>query len=303
MKLTQLIYFLETARHEHVGKAAKILAISPSAISHSIAALEREFGKDLFIKNGKNIQLTNFGKIMTERAEYILQTVEKIKGELLSGTVELQGHYSLAASHMLSEHFLISSWMSIQKIYPHLTSEIYSLRSSEVVQKVSRGELDFGLCFSPQSNPSFEEEVLYEGQLVLVVRANHPILEVELSKQSQSLSQFYPAILPKSFQGISNCESHPIFKTFHMHPQESLFFDDYVVALQAIAQSDAWGLIPDILLKVTSSPFASIIPDGWNAPLKVSAIWPRKRLITNVLYQLVLNIKHAIVSQVEKGLT
>ncbi|WP_032113860.1 LysR family transcriptional regulator [Candidatus Paracaedibacter symbiosus] len=300
MKLTQLIYFLETARHEHVGKAAQILAISPSAISHSIAALEREFGKDLFIKNGKNIQLTNFGKIMAERAEYILQTTEKIKRELLSGTVELQGHYSLAASHMLSEHFLTPSWISIQKAYPHLTSEIYSLRSSDVVQKVSRGELDFGICFNPQSNPNFEEEVLHEGQLILVVRANHPILEVEPSEQPQRLSQSYPAILPKSFQGISNCETHPIFKAFHMQQQETLLFDNYAVAFQAIAQSDAWGLIPDILLKITPISFGSIIPAGWEAPMKISAIWPRKRLITNVLNQLSLKVKHAILSQLEK---
>lgn len=300
MKLTQLIYFLETARQEHVGKAAQILAISPSAISHSIAALEREFGRDLFTKQGKNIQLTNFGKILAERAEYILQTTEKIKGELLAGTVELQGHYSLAATHVLAEHFLTSSWMDIQKTYPHLTSEIYSLRSSDVVQKVSRGELDFGICFNPQSNSNFEEEVLHKGQLILVVRPNHPILEVKLSEQPQRLSQSYPAILPKSFQGISNCESHPIFKVFHMSPQEILLFDNYAVAFQAISQSDAWGLIPDILLKVTTIPLVSIIPEGWEAPMKISAIWPRKRLITNALYQLSLKIKHDIVSLVEK---
>ena len=50
MKLDQLTYFLEAARHEHIGKAAKAVAISPSAISHSISALEKELGRPLFKK-------------------------------------------------------------------------------------------------------------------------------------------------------------------------------------------------------------------------------------------------------------
>ena len=40
MKIDQLRYFFETARQGHIGRAANIVAISPSAISHSIAALE-----------------------------------------------------------------------------------------------------------------------------------------------------------------------------------------------------------------------------------------------------------------------
>jgi LysR family transcriptional activator of glutamate synthase operon len=58
MKIDQLIYFAETAKEEHIGRAAKILGISPSAISHSIASLEGELQLKLFQKKGKNIFLT-----------------------------------------------------------------------------------------------------------------------------------------------------------------------------------------------------------------------------------------------------
>ena len=42
MNIDRINYFLETAKHEHLGRAAKALAISPSAISHAIKLLEEE---------------------------------------------------------------------------------------------------------------------------------------------------------------------------------------------------------------------------------------------------------------------
>ncbi len=56
MTLDQLQYFVEAARRQHIGQAARFLNISPSAISHSIAALEEEFGQSLFEKQGRQIR-------------------------------------------------------------------------------------------------------------------------------------------------------------------------------------------------------------------------------------------------------
>jgi DNA-binding transcriptional LysR family regulator len=295
MTLTQLLYFLETAREEHVGRAAEKLCISPSAISHSIAALEYEFGQILFTKRGKNIQLSNFGKIMAERADYLLETVHRVKTELLSGTVELQGHYTLGASHILCQHFLIQEWMTIQMVYPHLTGEVYSMRSADVVREISAGSLDFGVCFSPQTNSTFDEHTLYKGQLALIVRRGHPIMDLDPRDRVSRLS-LYPAILPKSFQGITNCESHTIFKSLNLSFQEKLLFDDYSVGLRAVEFSDAWSLVPDILLPLFGQIFNSVTEDSLNALVKVSAIWPKKRIQTHVLSHLIELLEKKLIS-------
>lgn len=291
MTLTQLLYFLETSRREHIGKTAEILCISPSAISHSIASLEQEFGKKLFMKKGKSIQLTNFGKIMAERAAYLLETAEKIKSELLTGEIELQRHYTLAATHILCEYFLTVAWMDIQKSYTHLTGDIYSLRSADVVQKTSDGEIDFGLCFSPQASPTFEEQIIYEGQLVLAVHSTHPISGYSIPDQISALSE-YPALLPKLFHGITNCQSHPIFKTLNINPKEKILFDNYSVALKALEYSNSWSLIPDIILKFSPELFTIIKPENWDVPVKISAIWPKNRLMTGVISHLIKSLQN-----------
>ena len=167
MKLDQLQYFVETAKRQHIGLAAKFLNISPSAISHSISALEEEFGQLLFEKQGRQIKLTHHGKILLDRAEFLLAEVGRIGQELSSSKIELSGHYRIAATHLISSHVLTPVWMSIQAKHPSLRATLMSLKSGDVLSQVSAGEVDIGFCLSPYSGPNIEREVIHKGILLI----------------------------------------------------------------------------------------------------------------------------------------
>ena len=79
MKFDQLNYFISAAKEEHIGNASKQVGISPSAISHSIRALEEELGEELFIKQGKRIFLTEFGKRFQAKAEKLMEQANQLK--------------------------------------------------------------------------------------------------------------------------------------------------------------------------------------------------------------------------------
>src|SRR5436190_23187236 len=111
MKFDQLQYFVEAARRQHIGQAALFLHISPSAISHSITALEEEFGKRLFEKHGRQIKLTPHGKLLLDRAEFLLTEAHRVREELSSDQLEMRGHYRIAATHTLCSEFLTPTWM------------------------------------------------------------------------------------------------------------------------------------------------------------------------------------------------
>src|SRR5262245_50371318 len=140
MKLDQLAYFAETARREHLGRAARVLAISPSAVSHAIASLEEELGHALFVREGKRIFLTLHGKRLAEGARKILGDVDALRDELRSEDVELTDRFRLAATHGLASRVLTPAWVDLQKDHPRVTAELFSLRTADVVQGVGRGE-------------------------------------------------------------------------------------------------------------------------------------------------------------------
>ena len=63
MELRQLKYFMEVAEREHMSEAAMTLHVAQSAVSRQIANLEAELGVTLFEREGRNIKLTQIGKI------------------------------------------------------------------------------------------------------------------------------------------------------------------------------------------------------------------------------------------------
>lgn len=271
MKLDQLHYFVETARRQHIGQAANFLHISPSAISHSITALEKELEKSLFIKHGRQIKLTPHGKILLDRAEFLLAEAERIREELSSAQLKMRGHYRIAATHVLCSEFLTPTWIQIQKEHPSLTATLHSLRSGEVLSRVSASEIDLGICFCPHSGPNHEQEIIYQGKLVFCFGKKHPFLK---KRGLKNLEQ-YPSIAAQASQGIQNCENHPSFQKLKLRPKVVNLFDSYDVAIRAVKTNAVWSLLPDFLAYRHSAEIETYIPRGWNEDYSIAAIWPK----------------------------
>jgi DNA-binding transcriptional LysR family regulator len=289
MKMDQLVYFMETARQEHIGKASRVLGISPSAISHSIAALEDEFGYKLFEKKGKNIVLTDRGRKVVEQSQDLIQRFQNLK-QGLTGENSEKMLVRVAASHGLSHLYVAKAWAKISQQYPLVTLELLTLRSADVVKAVLNREIDFGICFSPQAHPELEMNELYRGELVLAVQQKHPVMKLKAESRIKALNE-YPAVLPKAFQGIELCTSHPMFEKFGLKPKVRTATDSYDIALELLLDSQAWGFLPELLVE-NSKRFRVIKPvQGWRAPFQISSIHLSKRFVPKFVrdFETVLN--------------
>jgi len=295
MKLDQLTYFLETAKHEHLGRAAKTLSLSRSAVSHAISQLEEELGHDLFVKRGKYIALTNHGKLLKERATRLLREVEFLREEVSAEDVQLTGHYRLAASHLLCSKYLVPAWADFQRTHARLTCELFTLRSSQVIAGVLNREIDLGLCFNPQPHPDLQISKLREGQLLVTVCKNHPILHLSRVKRIQALSEF-PCVLPKAFQGVEICERHPMFEKFQIKTRPDCLIDNYESMIEKVANSQSWGFLPDWLIRENRTRLCALNFPGWDAVYQVSAIWHHDRFLGKALTHFI----HTIASKISE---
>jgi LysR family cyn operon transcriptional activator len=285
MKLDQLRYFLEAARHEHLGRAAKVLHLSPSTVSHAIAALESDLGCALFDNQGKRVVLTDHGRRLVELGDELLAHAERVRESLNEDPDAAAGYFRLAATHGLSGAYLTPAWQAQFGANPRITAQIYSLRSAEVVAQAARREIDLGLCYSPLAHPDVHKEVVHEGQLTFAVRAKHPVLRLAEDARLAALSG-YPAVLAKAFQGIDNCERHPAFAKLRATPRPSVVFDSYETAAAACAESDAWTFLPE-WIALADERLRPLVAKAPPAPYEVALVWPRGRAKSRVAKALV----------------
>ena len=78
LHLHHLRLFRATAREGTLTAAARALNISQSAVSTQIKALEADLGHDLFERRGRNLVLTEAGRIALDYAEQIFRASEQL---------------------------------------------------------------------------------------------------------------------------------------------------------------------------------------------------------------------------------
>lgn len=86
LNLHHLRLFRAVARDGTLTGAARALNISQSAVSTQIKALEMSLGHELFERSGRNLVLTEAGRIALDHAEEIFRTAED-----LSATLKMAG--------------------------------------------------------------------------------------------------------------------------------------------------------------------------------------------------------------------
>ena len=62
MELRQLAHFVAVAEERHFTRAAARVHVVQSSLSSSVAALERELGEALFVRDNRRVALTPAGR-------------------------------------------------------------------------------------------------------------------------------------------------------------------------------------------------------------------------------------------------
>jgi DNA-binding transcriptional LysR family regulator len=329
MKIDQLTYFLETARRESVGKAAKNLGLSPSAISTSISMLERELGCPLFVRERQRIHLTSAGRVLMDRATSIVRELDSLKSDIQSPTRLFEGSYKLACARVLAVDVVGETWAKFHAIHPKLSVELSTLRSIEVVAKAATGEIDLGICLDPRAHPDVSTRVIGKDRYRVAVRKAHPLTK-RLAKRratttaataataapataaaaaatatataaasAAALAKLteYPACMPRAFDAIgAGYEAHPLLAALDIHPRVDLVYDSYDVVLHRLRHSDAWALLPTTLLRGHHRDELAFIDIGSHreADLTIAAVWPRRSELNPVLALFVKNLTESL---------
>ena len=105
MRLEQLEYFVQTAKHHSMSLAASDLHVSPQNISKAISQLEQELGVTLFTRSKQGAALNVTGEKAFVIAQEILERIALLKSlgeEEAEENVALAGSFSISSSVSLA---------------------------------------------------------------------------------------------------------------------------------------------------------------------------------------------------------
>ncbi|PAV29430.1 hypothetical protein CIL05_11220 [Virgibacillus profundi] len=137
------------AEYENFRIVAEKLFVSQPAITFQIKQLEKELGVKLFSKIGRNIYLTEFGRLFYQEAKQMISQYDK--------SIETVNQYKqgynktirIAISPMYADTILPSILHKYTKHFPDVELSIQVLESAEISPLIKNGEFDIGLSCLP----------------------------------------------------------------------------------------------------------------------------------------------------------
>ena len=198
MNYTYMKVFYTVAKYQNISKASKELDVSQPAVSRIISNLEEEYNTKLFTRSKSGVNLTREGLFLFETIKHPYAELEKIDqhlGKSITNLQEVVVHVGATATALYC--YVFKYLEKTKKIFPNVNFRIYSDSSSNLLEKVDKGELDYAFITTPfKEKNNLEVHNLYKLETILLA----PISYKDKVNGSVSIKEMnkYPFILLNS---------------------------------------------------------------------------------------------------------
>lgn len=175
-------------------KAADLLGLTPSAISHTIAALENELGFLVFNRSKLGVTLTNYGEHLLPYVNAVLNSDESLQQAIAEFNGLKQGKIKVGCFSSVCTGWLPGIMKSFEKQYPDITMEVFQGTYDDVAYWIKNGVVDLGFL-SVSSAGDIPIEPLYKDPLLCVVpkgtkrMVQKPYMDIEEIRNYQFVTQ------------------------------------------------------------------------------------------------------------------
>ncbi|MEH6451026.1 MAG: LysR family transcriptional regulator [Oleispira sp.] len=174
LNLLKSLQVLLTERH--VGNAARLMNISQSAMSHTLARLRTTFDDPLFVRTSKGLEPTPRALEISERLSCVLIEINHLFDSKEFNPSNIRTKFRIQTHDFISSAHLPTLFAEIRDKAPGIIFDIQMITESSYAQ-LDNGETDLIISAGLQAKNRFIQRGLCEEELVCLLDKNHPALK------------------------------------------------------------------------------------------------------------------------------
>ena len=174
---------LRTIRAIHqaggLARAADILNITQSALSHQVKGLEEQVGVELFVRRTKPLKLSSAGHRLLKLAEKVLPEIELLEDDFAALQAGKSGRLHIAIECHACFEWLFPVLEEFRKQWPDVDVDIRPGLAFEAMPALAREEVDLVVSSDPEDLQDVDFTALFDYEPVFVASAQHPLADKE----------------------------------------------------------------------------------------------------------------------------
>ena len=202
--LEQWRMFKAVADEGGFSQAAVITHKSSSSVHHAVSKLEDSLGLKLLAVEGRKTHLTEAGKIMLRRVNYLLDEVDRIESVAKTISTGVETELRIAVDGAFPQRQVFDALEKVSALYPQINIDIIDTVLSGTNELITQGKADIGLSPYPMQECLNEEICLID--FVAVAHWEHPLNQQAGELTIQNLKSHRQIVISDS--ATSNKTSH-----------------------------------------------------------------------------------------------
>ncbi|MFZ5710165.1 MAG: LysR family transcriptional regulator [Pseudomonadota bacterium] len=165
------------AIHETGGlaRAADVLNITQSALSHQVKGIEDQAGVELFVRRSKPLRLSAAGQRLLKVAERVLPEIDALAEEFRSLRAGRSGRLHIAIECHACFDWLFSVLEQFRRAWPDVDVDIRPGLAFGALPALMREEVDLVVSSDPERLEGVVFNPLFDYAPVFVAAATHPL--------------------------------------------------------------------------------------------------------------------------------
>lgn len=151
-----LHYFLAVAREQTITRAAETLHLTQSTLSKQMMDLERQLGKQLFIRGKRRLTLTEEGNFLRHKAQEILELIGSTESAFHTEGEILSGDITIGCGETAAMDRIAAVYQAFHRQHPEVRLHTFSGDAESVLERLDRGLVDMGLLLGPIRQERFD---------------------------------------------------------------------------------------------------------------------------------------------------
>jgi LysR family transcriptional regulator, nitrogen assimilation regulatory protein len=242
MDLKQLDYFVRVTELGSFTKAATLLSVAQSALSHQVRALEVELKQSLLYRTGRGVTPTEAGKRLLAHARGILMQVERARGDLAETRGAPVGNVVLGLPASIARFMTLPLFKAFRRDFPSASLGMVEGLSASVVDWLVAGRVDVGLVYNPVPGPAIEILPLHDQELFLISAIATGKARRIKPVRAQDVSRF-PLIIP-SRPNANRMRIEALLAGLGLKPQIALEIDGIASILDLVHEGFGYAILP-----------------------------------------------------------
>ncbi|SMS15152.1 LysR family transcriptional regulator [Levilactobacillus zymae] len=224
-------------------RAAQILNVTPSAISHSVNQLEKELGFSLFIRNRSGVELTPDGKSVQPLIQAIVNAEERLEQAAANIKGLNSGSVRLGAFSSVCINWLPPIIQNFKQDYPDIAINVEQADFTEIAAAVKTGRLDLGFSALPVNEkltvlPLIKDEIYCITPADFIPANRTTVTAADLVKQNFILQR-----------GDYDKDTKAALDHYQIQPNALRFSIDDQSILAMVEAGMGMGILPELALE------------------------------------------------------